>query len=735
METLGVLNLQGFGLVNDHPALGAAGALVHYATENLRARPENLRTLREYRTTASLLIDPATLRNLEIFQSSRGTREGSLLGAIDGTATAAGARLLEQYLIAPCIDLPELQRRQASVAALMAAPGTAADLRDQLGRVRDVTRILGRLQNRLRNPRELGGVRDTLEQLPGILEGLAQLAVPEIAALAARITDLPDLRDLLRRALRDELPAQLTDGGYIRPGFDTELDRLLSLKSDNQHWLTELERTEQERTGIKSLKVRYNGAFGYFIEVTKSNLASVPADYIRKQTTVGGERFITEALRQKEKEIFHAEENAQAREQFLFGELVAAVLDQAERLRTTAHALAELDVFLGWAVLAREWSWCRPALDDSDVLEITEGRHPVVEQMLKQQALGVAGTHSFVPNDTFTASTDAQILLITGPNMAGKSTYIRQVALITLMAHMGSYVPADSAMIGLTDRIFTRLGSADELARGQSTFMVEMTETANILNHATSRSLVILDEIGRGTSTFDGVAIAWSALEHLIESIGARTLFATHYHELTELARIEPRVRNVSVAVAEHDDDIIFLHRITPGGTDKSYGIHVARLAGLPQRVVQRARRILANLEAQVLDVHGGKASWEDSAAGGEAPSAASAPGHHERGDESSPRALAGSPIGSTTRDLIPSKPTQAGGRRKPELPTLPVTQRPDVAKAAERVQQVQFTLFVPADDPVYDELQALDVMNLTPMEALSKLQALQELALRVPRR
>jgi DNA mismatch repair protein MutS len=626
METLGVLNLQGFGLTTQHGALGAAGALIHYATENLCAKPENIRAIREYRSAGTLLIDPATLRNLEILQSARGSRQGSLLAAMDATCTAAGARLLEQYLIAPRLDLAELQRRQACVAALVAAPAAATDLREQLGRVRDLARILGRLQHRLRNPRELGGVRDTLEQLPAViatLRGFASTPVgsslattangdahstafasegptPSIAALAARITDLPDLRDLLRRALRDELPGALLDGGYIQSGFDVELDRLLSLKSDNQHWLAELERTEQERTGIKNLKVRFNGAFGYFIEITKSNLASVPADYIRKQTTVGGERFITEGLRQKEKEIFHAEENAHAREQFLFGELVNNVLDQAESLRATALALAELDVFLGWATLAREWDYCRPVLDDSDRLEIREGRHPVVEQMMKQEVLGLAGTHSFVPNDTEVAASGPQILLITGPNMAGKSTYIRQVALITLMAQVGSFVPAKACHVGLVDRIFSRVGASDDLARGNSTFMVEMNETANILNHATDRSLIILDEIGRGTSTYDGVSIAWAVVEHLHRDAdrGPRTLFATHYQELTQLEKHLGRLKNLSVAVKEWNDEIVFVRRVIDGAADRSYGIQVARLAGLPREVIARASEIMGQLES-----------------------------------------------------------------------------------------------------------------------------------------
>ena len=600
METLGVLNLEGFGLNTRHPALGAAGAVVHYATENLCAKPENLRSIREYRSKAALLVDPATMRNLEIFQSARGTREGSLLGAMDATVTAAGARLLEQFLISPGLDLAELRRRQACVGAFVASPGSAQQLHGELRRVRDITRILGRLQNRLRNPRELGGVRDTLDQLPAVLAGLRGFAAPEIAGLAGRIEDLPDLRDLLRRALRDELPAKLEDGGFIQAGFDPELDRLLSLTRDNQHWLADLERNEQERSGIKSLKVRFNNAFGYFIEVTKSNLHLVPDNYIRKQTMVNGERFITEDLRQKEKEIFHAEENAKAREQLLFTDLVAAVLAAADSLRATAAALAELDVYLGWAQAAREWDYCLPQLDEDDVLEITEGRHPVVEQMMKKDALGLAGTHSFVPNDTAVSSTGPQVLLITGPNMAGKSTYIRQVALITLMAQVGAWVPARACRLGLVDRIFSRVGASDDLARGNSTFMVEMNETANILNNATDRSLIVLDEIGRGTSTYDGVSIAWAVVEHLHRDAtrGPRTLFATHYQELTQLDKHLDRLANLSVAVKEWNDEIVFVRRVVPGAADRSYGIQVARLAGLPREVIARASEIMSRLES-----------------------------------------------------------------------------------------------------------------------------------------
>ncbi|MBS0663293.1 MAG: DNA mismatch repair protein MutS [Verrucomicrobia bacterium] len=602
MDTLGVLNLQGFGLPPTHPALGPAGALVYYATENLCAKPENLRGLQEYRSARTLLLDPATLRNLEIFSSTQGAREGSLIGAINRTMTPTGARLLERWLAAPTLDLPEVSRRQSHVGTLLAQPSRLAALREQLSSVRDIPRILGRLQNRLRNPRELGGIRDTLVQLPAVRRELGGFEAGLAAAYEPRLPELPELRDLLRRGLADELPNDLADGNYIRLGFDAELDRLRALTSDNKTWLSELERSEQERTGIRSLKVRFTNNFGYYIEVTKANLHLVPSDYIRRQTTVGGERYVTEALRMKEKEIFHAEENALAREQELFNQLVAAVLDHSVTLAHAAEALAELDVLAGWAVLAREWNYCRPALDEGEALEIDEGRHPVVEQMLKAPGANLArGTSpTFVPNDTALACDDAQIALITGPNMAGKSTYIRQVALITLLAQVGCWVPAKACRIGLVDRIFSRVGASDDLARGNSTFMVEMNETANILNNATHRSLIILDEIGRGTSTYDGLSIAWAVVEHLHREPerGPRTLFATHYQELTQLERHLPRLRNFSVAVKEWQDDIVFVRRVVPGAADRSYGIQVARLAGLPLSVIDRAKTILSKLES-----------------------------------------------------------------------------------------------------------------------------------------
>jgi DNA mismatch repair protein MutS len=595
---IGVLNLQGFGLEADHPGLGPAGALVGYATDNLCAKPENLGSVREYRSTRTLLLDPATLRNLEVFASARGGRQGSLLAAMDRTSTAAGARLLERWLAAPGLDLAEARRRHGLVGEFMAQPSHLAGLRESLGGIRDIPRILGRLQNRLRNPRELCGVRDTLGRLPEIGAVLGALG-PGAAAVRARIQELPGLRELLSAGLADEPPTDVAEGNFVREGYDGELDRMRALMSGNKAWLSDLERGEQDRTGIRSLKVRFTGNFGYYIEITKANLHLVPSDYVRRQTTVGGERYVTDSLRQKEREILHAEDSALLREKEILDALIAAVLAESPALSATAEALAEVDVLTGWAAIARDWGYCRPEIDEGETLEITDGRHPVVEQGFRPAEGGVKAAHAFVPNDTDLACDDAQIALITGPNMAGKSTYIRQVALIVLMAQVGSWVPARSCRFGIVDRIFSRVGASDDLARGNSTFMVEMNETANILNNATDRSLIILDEIGRGTSTYDGLSIAWAVVEHLHRdpARGPRTLFATHYQELTQLEKHLARLRNLSVAVKEWNDEIVFVRRVVPGAADRSYGIQVARLAGLPPRVIDRAKAILARLE------------------------------------------------------------------------------------------------------------------------------------------
>lgn len=601
METLNVLNLDGFGIARDNPALGSAGSIISYAAETLCHSPKNISSLKEYLSQNNLLLDPATLYSLEIFKSSDRTRNGTLLEAMDGTITAAGARLLEQYLTAPLLDISELSRRQQCVQDFIENTGFIQSLQSCLRKIRDLTRIISRLQNRIRNPRELGAIRDTLNQLPEVIEILGQMQGSAIQELSSRIHSFDDLRKILSFALNEELPSKLEDGGIIRLGYNADLDYLLNLTTDNKTWISDLEHAEQRKTGIKNLKVKFNGTFGYFIEITNSNLHLVPQDYIRKQTTTNAERFYTEELKLKEKEILTAEDRALAQEEKLFKQLVERTLEESNQLLKTAEALAEIDVFLGWATLALEWNYCRPTLGNDDALEIEQGRHPVVEQMLRKTRTGIAGNHSFIPNDTWVKSNNDQIVLITGPNMAGKSTYIRQVALITLMAQVGSWVPADRCHIGIVDRIFSRIGASDELSRGNSTFMVEMNETANILNNASSKSLIILDEIGRGTSTYDGLSIAWAVIEHLhgTQSEGPRTLFATHYHELTQLEQTLPRLRNYCVCVKEWNDQIIFVRQVVPGAADRSYGIQVARLAGIPLTVIDRAKVILDELESE----------------------------------------------------------------------------------------------------------------------------------------
>jgi DNA mismatch repair protein MutS len=593
-QTLSVHSLAGFGINEQNAALGCAGAVLGYVTDTLCDRPKNIFRLTETKLGSAVLLDAASAKNLELFTSSGGTRETSLLQSIDGTVTAGGARLLALWLTEPSTDLKVIQQRQAMVGVLHKHRGSSNRLGESLNLVRDIPRILTRLQNRLRNPRELGGIRDTLKILPALQEECASLPSDVAKEYAGRIECETELLQLLDKALADELPIDLTEGGALRAGYDAELDRLRNLASTSKTWIADFERQEQTRTGIKNLKVKYNGAFGYAIEVTKSNLGSVPPDYIRKQTMVNAERFTTEELRTKEKEVLRADEQALAREVELFQQILEKVMTKTVSLLSTAQALAEIDVLRGWAECALQLNWVCPTVDQSDVLEIKQGRHPVVERMLQTRP----GAGAFVPNDTFLSCRGQQIALITGPNMAGKSTYIRQVALIVLMAHLGCWVPAQSAKIGLVDRIFCRVGASDELARGNSTFMVEMNETANILNNATVRSLVILDEIGRGTSTYDGISIAWAVAEHLHGAKeGPRTLFATHYHELTQLAHSLPRLQNWSVAVKEWKDEIIFVRQVVPGAADRSYGIQVARLAGMPPAVVSRAREILQGLE------------------------------------------------------------------------------------------------------------------------------------------
>ena len=567
MEGLGVMNLEGFGIRLEHPALGPAGAILIYAQDVLKGKPGNLRRIEEYRTGESLLIDPATQRNLEVFKTSAQSRKGSLLDAMDQTVTSGGARLLESYLASPERNLNEIRRRQACVGEFCLVPSVVEEVSSILKSGSDIERILGRLRNRLVRPRELGGLRSTIRGLPAVSRSLIELdnkRFPAVYELAQRVQTFEELCAVLDRALEEELPADIKvdvkgEGSrVIRTGYNDEFDELRELGSGGKRWILELETSEREKTGINNLKVKYNGAFGYFIEVTKANLHLVPEHYVRKQTMTNAERYYTEELRQKEKEIVNAEERAVAKEQELFLGVVEIALGQADALTQTAKVLAEIDLYSSWGAIMRDRDYCMPEfVEDSQELEIEQGRHPVVEMVLKQESLGLAGTHAFVPNDCLLSSGQDQISLITGPNMAGKSTFIRQVALISLMAQVGSAVPASRCRLGLVDRIFSRVGAGDELARGNSTFMVEMNETANILNNCTASSLIILDEIGRGTSTYDGLSIAWAVVEHLHGSgkEGPKTLFATHYHELTRLAHSLPRLRNFSVAVKEWNEE------------------------------------------------------------------------------------------------------------------------------------------------------------------------------------
>ena len=611
-EHFKVQSLDGFGCAQMPAAVSAAGAIVHYLKHQLRRKIDHITSLRCDAPTDYVLLDSATQANLELVES-RDARDASLLSVLDRTETSMGARKLRTWILQPLRDVAELQRRQQMIADLFQEPDLLASIRTELKSIRDIERSVGRLSQASGNARDLVALKTSLEQVPELKRELQKLidrigfgANPVEAAVSATnqlhqavrlplqlqrdIRELPALAEKLARALADAPPLTVKEGGIFCDGYDRDLDALRQASRDGKNWISHLQEREIAATGIKSLKVRYNSVFGYFIEVTKSNLTNVPAHYTRKQTTAGGERFITPELKEIEAKILGANERAQNLEYQLFQKLRDETLREIEAIQKTAEAIAVLDVLCALAETARLFRYCRPELNDSLRLVIKDGRHPVLDQNLIDE--------KFVPNDTELDGETIRMAIVTGPNMAGKSTYIRQVALIVLMAQIGSFLPAESAEVGLVDRIFTRVGASDDLARGQSTFMVEMNETANIINNATDHSLVILDEIGRGTSTFDGLSIAWSVAEFLYDKIEARTLFATHYHELTKLAADRKGVCNLNVAVREWNEQIIFLRKIIPGGADKSYGIQVARLAGLPKEILDRAKEILAHLES-----------------------------------------------------------------------------------------------------------------------------------------
>lgn len=619
-EHFKVSTLDGFGLKDKTAAIGAVGAVLHYLTQHLRRDLSSLTRLSFYQSCDFLALDSISLRNLEILEPrhSDAPKSSCLFGALHKTVTPMGARRLRDWLSQPLAAVEPIRQRQDAVQHWLDSSTSLDDFRAELTEVRDLERTIGRLSSGSGNGRDLNALRFALEKIPNLKRILRTVASAEpttlrelpigapsydsaslnlLEHLANELTEAPDLVELISRSIVDEPPLALKDGGIIRDGFDANLDELRKGSRDGKDWIAKLQQDEITRTGITSLKVRFNSVFGYFIEVTKSNLDKVPAHYVRKQTIANGERFITPELKEMEGKILGAEERSLKLEYELFQRVREQILEQLPRLQQTAAALAQLDVIAAFAEVARLYNYCRPEIFDEGVIEIREGRHPVLEQALNEER--------FVPNDADLNNATQQLVLITGPNMAGKSTFIRQVALLTLLAHTGSFVPATSARIDLVDRIFTRIGASDDLARGQSTFMVEMSETANILNNATIRSLVILDEIGRGTSTFDGLSLAWSIVEHLHNAVGAKTLFATHYHELVELAGRLPRVKNFNVAVREWNDQIVFLRKIVEGATDKSYGIQVARLAGVPKNVVERAKEILRNLEESELTPEG----------------------------------------------------------------------------------------------------------------------------------
>ena len=604
-EHFKVKSLDGFGCARMPQAIAAAGAIVHYLKHQLRRNIDHLTSLRCDAPTDHVLLDAATQTNLELVES-RNSRDTSLLAVLDRTITAMGGRKLRAWISQPLRDLRELECRQQMIADLLQEPDLLASLRASLKLIRDIERAISRLSQASGNARDLVALKISLEQIPKLKSELQKLldrlafgathvnenGNAELLAqeLQNDLREMPELAEKLTRAVVDDPPLALKEGGIFRDGYDVDLDALRQASREGKNWISQLQEREIGVTGIKSLKVRYNSVFGYFIEVTKSNLGNVPGHYTRKQTTVGGERFITPELKEMEAKILGADERARQREYQLFQKLRDETLHDLRAIQQTADAIAIIDVVCALAETARLFRYCRPTLTETVRLTIKDGRHPVLDQNLVEE--------KFVPNDTSLEGETVRLAIITGPNMAGKSTYIRQVALIVLMAQIGSFVPAESAEIGLVDRIFTRVGANDDLARGQSTFMVEMNETSNIVNNATERSLVILDEIGRGTSTFDGLSIAWSVAEFLHDKVKARTLFATHYHELTKLAAERSGVCNFNVAVREWNDQIIFLRKIVPGGADKSYGIQVARLAGLPKEILDRAKDILSHLEA-----------------------------------------------------------------------------------------------------------------------------------------
>jgi DNA mismatch repair protein MutS len=644
-----VASLDGYGCEGMIVAVSAAGALLNYLEETQKDALA-FRKISVVRRESKMLLDAATLRNLEISKNMRTNEvEGSLLWIIDETHTPMGGRLIRNWLVNPLLDAEEIRLRQDAVASLMSGSATLSKIQGGLKSIYDIERLASRISSGAANARDLLALGNSLATLPELKALLYEYDDKTIRSLSDRIDILSGIKTLIEGAIADDPPLTVREGGMIKKGFNAEIDELREISSSGKDYIASLQAREREKSGISSLKVGYNRVFGYYIEITKANLSQVPEEYIRKQTLVNGERFITPELKEYEAKVLGAQERLNNIEYEVFIEIRNDIAAETEKLRQTAAAVAELDALQSFACIAKKYNYERPDVDSESVIQISEGRHPVVERL--------SGADKFIANDCLTDSGPNRILIITGPNMAGKSTYMRQVALIVLMAQIGSFVPAKEARIGIADRIFTRIGASDIITKGQSTFMVEMIETANILNNATDRSLILLDEVGRGTSTFDGISIAWAVVEYIAKELKARTLFATHYHELTELSIVLDGIKNLNVAVKEWGDEIIFLRRIEEGGADKSYGIQVARLAGLPDETITRAKEILSNLEKSELN--------------------------------------------------------ELGAPKLAYASDAEISQTPGAG---------QLDLFATQADPVMKELLGLDVLSMTPIEALNKL-------------
>ena len=654
-EHFHVTNLEGLGISDYDSGIIAAGALFLYLKETQKTALSQMTTIRPYTAERYMLIDSSSRRNLELVETLRDKQKrGSLLWVLDKTKTAMGARTLRSFVEQPLIDAEEINRRLEALEELNEKPMLRDEIREYLNPVYDLERLVSRISFKSANPRDMVAFASSLEMIPYIKQVLKDFQAPILKEIYEDMDSLEDITDLIKHAIVDEPPLAQKDGGIIREGFNEDVDKFRSARTDGKKWLTELETKERERTGIKSLKIKYNRVFGYALEVTNTFKELVPENYIRKQTLANAERYITEELKNLENMILGAEDKLYALEYELFSNVRDKVGQEVIRIQRTAKAIAGLDVFASLALVAERNHYVRPKVNEGGIIDIKGGRHPVVEQMIDNDM--------FIANDTYLDNTKKRVSIITGPNMAGKSTYMRQTALIVLMAQIGSFVPADKAVVGIVDRIFTRVGASDDLASGQSTFMVEMTEVANILRNATAKSLLILDEIGRGTSTFDGLAIAWAVIEHISNTklCGAKTLFATHYHELTELEGKLSGVTNYCIAVKEKGDDIVFLRKIVKGGADKSYGIQVAKLAGVPDSVINRAKELVEE--------------------------------------------LSDADITAAVKDL-------ASPKKKPKVEM-------DMAQMSlfDTVQ----------DNDIIEELKGIDIGNLTPMEALNTLYNLQ---------